>query len=232
MELMNKTEGTVILNRVEPTNDKESNKKLFELYANLINPMKSIENKMLECKNLRYQGGLVRKSKNDNEVGLIVLMVLVSIVFLSMFLIMPIMHVSWMKKLLIGSGSVFIILLFSYYHEKKKYKKRLLELEDKFNNLREEINNDIKILEPYLQYVPPAYRTSRALNYFVDSYINVRVENLSEAVKAYDNYVHQQKVQQEFRQVDARLKEISYMQSQSLSKMHVGINLGGMCLWL
>lgn len=243
MELMNKQEETVTLKRMEPTDDKESNKKLFEMYANLVKPLKSIENKMAACEKLRYQGYLVR-SKKENYVVILVLAVVLFIMSLIVLSnlnidkIYPFMHqypllenVLFLSMLISVIGSFIICIAVSNSEDRKK-QKELSDLENKFNDLRNEINSDIKILEPYLQYVPPAYRSSHALGYFVDSYINVRVENLSEAVKAYDNYVHQQNVQQGFKQIDARLREISYMQKQSLASMHVGINLGAMCLWL
>lgn len=79
-------------------------------------------------------------------------------------------------------------------------------------------------IKDVIRFVPPKYRFSDALRYFVESYTNSRVDNLKEAVNAYDTYhfrgqtleVQQQLLEQERRNsellADIRYEQLVIMQ--------------------
>lgn len=82
---------------------------------------------------------------------------------------------------------------------------------------KENIGQAIHVLEPYLQYVPPAYRNSYALQHFVEAYMNLKVNNVAEAVKEYDVYLHRRNVVQGLRKISGQMAQINCIQRQSLA---------------
>ena len=98
---------------------------------------------------------------------------------------------------------------------------------------KENIGQAIHVLEPYLQYVPPAYRNSYALQHFVEAYMNLKVNNVAEAVKEYDVYLHRRNVVQGLRQISGQMAQINYIQRQSLAAQRAAlVNLNMMQGWM
>ena len=56
-------------------------------------------------------------------------------------------------------------------------------------SLQQQIQTTINNIKHAIVFVPPAYRTSDALSYFVKAYHNSRVDNLKEAVNAYEMHL-------------------------------------------
>lgn len=59
-----------------------------------------------------------------------------------------------------------------------------------------ERNSIVEKIKDYICYVPPSYRYSDAISYFVDSYNNTRANNLQEAVREYDAYIRDKNLQE------------------------------------
>jgi hypothetical protein len=70
-------------------------------------------------------------------------------------------------------------------------------------------------IKDYICYVPPAYRTSDALSYFVNSYENTRVGSLKEAVNAYDVYLNNNEMKMLVHQACSELRTIQTLQLQT-----------------
>lgn len=75
-------------------------------------------------------------------------------------------------------------------------------------------------IEQYIAFVPPSYRTSSALTYFVDSYANTRVNNLKEAVNAYDLYIRDAKMNDNIRQISGQLSSIAFNQVTMIDQLN------------
>lgn len=58
-----------------------------------------------------------------------------------------------------------------------------------------------KKIAPYVKNIPPSYRNSSALAFFSNSFFNYKVRNLQEAVNLYDQYLHQQRMEQSQREM-------------------------------
>ncbi len=89
-------------------------------------------------------------------------------------------------------------------------------------------------LAQYIQYTPPQYRTSHALNYFYESYINSRVDNLREAITSYDTFLHRTNMQAGMVQISNQLEEISFNQSiisSQLASLNVEVNALNSTIW-
>lgn len=55
-----------------------------------------------------------------------------------------------------------------------------------------ELKQQVHRIQETIQFVPPKYRFSAALSYFVEAYRNSQVDNLKEAVNAYETYYFRQ----------------------------------------
>lgn len=251
MEAVSMQNGKIQLNRIEPVDDKEVNKSLFEMYANITYPLRFVEGKIDKAEELRRQGHLVRTQKFNSVVLFIGLSVICGLLtFLGTMIYCSTISNKVREKLgtevddetlhrvfqethpvayqLMYSDALFywlggavvcalLLVVFRYCYKKRKKENLLRAMESEYNQLQEKIRQAVKVLEPYLEYVPPAYRNSYALQHFVDSYMNLRVNNVSEAVKEYDAYIHRKNMVQGLRNISAQLNCISYIQKQSLT---------------
>lgn len=82
-----------------------------------------------------------------------------------------------------------------------------------------------KRIAPYVKKIPPNYQNSSALAFFSNSFFNSKVKNLQEAVNLYDQYLHQQRMEQSQREIaeaqresmdaiDALSRQMDYLQDQ------------------
>lgn len=75
-------------------------------------------------------------------------------------------------------------------------------------------------IEEYICFIPPSYRLSAALSYFVESYANSRVSNLKEAVNAYDLYVRDARMNANIRHVSSQLSDIAFNQVTMMDQLN------------
>lgn len=59
---------------------------------------------------------------------------------------------------------------------------------DTISRLEPELKQQVFHIKDAIQFVPPKYRSSASLSYFVEAYSNSQVDNLKEAVNAYETY--------------------------------------------
>ena len=59
----------------------------------------------------------------------------------------------------------------------------------------------LKRIAPYFNCIPSNYRNSHALAFFSDSFFNWKVKDIQEAVNLYDQYLHQQRMEQSQREI-------------------------------
>lgn len=103
---------------------------------------------------------------------------------------------------------------------KKASQKNINNLETENAELDIQISDSISSLRKYMVFVPPAYRTSDALNYFAESYFNNRVDNLKEAVLLYDDYKFKNESLQGQREMIERLQSIEYTQLTIMDQLN------------
>lgn len=97
---------------------------------------------------------------------------------------------------------------------------------DSLSRLEPDLKQQILKIKDVIQFVPAKYRCSDALKYFVESYSNSRVDNLKEAVNAYDTYHFrslavnaQQQILEQLKQNAELLQDISYQQLVSTQQL-------------
>lgn len=86
-------------------------------------------------------------------------------------------------------------------HVISKAKKTLKSCEELLPQADAAIQETWNSIAPYVEKVPPNYRTSHALAFFANSFFNFKVRNLQEAVNLYDDYLHKQRMEQSQREM-------------------------------
>lgn len=88
-------------------------------------------------------------------------------------------------------------------------KTRISKTKNEIISIEKEIENRVENIRDVVCFVPPKYRFSEALTYFVESYENTRISNLKEAVIRFDEYLHRQKVENSLRRIEILLERIN-----------------------
>lgn len=119
---------------------------------------------------------------------------------------------------------IFVIIsLFTHKSNQKTIEKNSVTLKD----IQEEIDFIVDDLTLPLQFVPPDYCYSEALEYFCRSYANGKASTIKEAMILYDNYLHQQAMEQGQQEISHKqskiLDEIEY-QNQRLDSIQSELN--------
>ena len=201
--------------------DRRSQNKLFSLYADLINPVKKIEElteKINECgSQIKY----LRNEKNAEiehgrisiVLGILLGMPLGFLIvafitegelnffsFIMGYIVMPAVLTVVFRKIWKGT--------YGKYYKNREYKKNLSKA-DKFESMqsdllkeRDEVCFSIK---DKLMYVPKKYRYSEALAYFVDLYNSTRVDTLKEAVNV---YAHDKQEEEKIQILTEKINEV------------------------
>ena len=92
------------------------------------------------------------------------------------------------------------------------YRIKISKIKNDIDDLEKEINNKVDAISDVVMFVPPSYRFSGALSYFVDSYANSRVNNLKEAVNSFDTFKHRMNVEKGLFNIENALRSIEYQQ--------------------
>lgn len=85
--------------------------------------------------------------------------------------------------------------------------------------MKQEISEITNNVAPTVQYVPPKYRTSDALAYFVSAYENSQVDDLKEAVNAYNEQQEHREIVGTLQGISSSLAGIAYMQLETLKQL-------------
>lgn len=138
-------------------------------------------------------------------------------------------------SILLSFFTEFKTALSSVHAENKHRKEAYGNAAASLSRLEPELERQVSRIKNAIQFVPPKYRFSDALRYFVDSYSNSRVDNLKEAVNAYDtNYFRslsvrmQQQMMGQLQQNTQLLQDIAFQQlanARQLSSIQEDIRL-------
>lgn len=218
-------------NRIESTEDKETNDLLFSLYGKLVEPITAIEkdmaniqlNKEIINEHVRFHLSLVRSWLVFPYIIFCLLLTPIIYNFFGIDFFRMKASKQIISCIVVGFGipvmfSIirYIIQYFIYCHD-RKYSYESIKV------FEQDIYRIVEKLKPYIIFVPPAYRTSAALTYFYNAYMNTRVDNLAEAVKSYDTEKRHQElkgtIEQGTAMISSQLQEISYNQNMISSQL-------------
>lgn len=99
-----------------------------------------------------------------------------------------VIYIFFFRPIVIATIPVWIVVVIknkNHSAQNKKYKKEI-------NELTPIINQEVDNISKVICFVPPNYRYSQALNFFVDAYANSKIDNLKEAVNLYDTNKYRQ----------------------------------------
>ena len=85
--------------------------------------------------------------------------------------------------------------------------------------LQQQIQSTINNIKHAIVFVPPAYRTSDALSFFVRAYHNSRVDNLKEAVNAYEMHMEAEHTRSMLKEQIKVLQDIQFQNAIMLDEL-------------
>lgn len=224
------------ISRIETVKDPAVNKALFTLYGNLIEPLERIE---------RTRGEIMRaqeaEAKTRGEVKLsmadvfscavsmylkVFILSFIAIYILAHFIetlgemdILPALRMTAVIAAALSLVIAYAKNAGSVASQNRIRRARHEEALDVLANLEPDLERQIDRIKNVICFVPPSYRFSGALRYFAESYANSRVDDLKEAVNAYDTYYFrsqsaqmQQQILDQERANAATLSRIEYSQ--------------------
>ncbi len=110
-------------------------------------------------------------------------------------------------------------------HKLSKVKKALKTYEEQLLPQAEAaIQEAGKKIAPDLKRIPRNYRNSHALAFFSDSFFNFKVNNLQEAINLYDQYLHQQRMEQNQLESQAESMDAINALSRQMDEMQYQID--------
>lgn len=109
-------------------------------------------------------------------------------------------------------------------HKISEAKKTLKACEELLPQAEALLQEACKSIAPYVDKIPRDYRNSEALAFFSNSFFNYKVRNLPEAVNLYDQYLHQQRMEQGQREMAKAQRDAMEDISRQLDHMEDLIN--------
>jgi len=215
------------LARIESVQDPEVNRALFTIYSNLIEPVAQIERTHDEIIDTqRIIAGNERKIKlSASEVirhAMRMFPLMVVVVFVVLFIlasngVVADMTIS-MGFINTAVGAVIVSVAWAFGTEavstascERKRKEIYGRAVDALPKLEDSLQWQVSQIREVIMFVPPKYRFSEALRYFVESYSNSRIDNLKEAVNSFDTYYFRQQtvqLQREIKEMQRRNSEL------------------------
>ena len=179
--------------RIEAVDDPKINKALFSIYEKLIEPFKKIEAKVARINNLQE---LIEENKEYTKCSFS------RILYFSKYIFFPLIdnydttfldllyfaycflfHPIFLSFFIIGIIVITVNIIHKFQNE--KYQKEIDEL-------MPIVNSEMEDISEVACFIPPNYRYSDALDFFVEAYANSKVDNLKEAVNLYDTNEYRQ----------------------------------------
>ncbi len=231
--------GKRISTRIESVDDPQVNKALFSLYEALINPFKEIEelqakvadnNDTIE-RNNAFSKDTVRRTIKYllicTGIGIVVWFIIailfsdsyfidtISVGFIDFITSLGPKSVLWelfcfilVPGLLVGGiPSVIVNIALTTLAKAQN-----IQMESEITQLEKSINFKCDELSNLACFAPPDYRHSKAMNFFVNSYANSKIDNLKEAVLLFD--------EQDFRDtVVSSLQKIEYQNLMIMNQL-------------
>lgn len=148
-----------------------------------------------------YLDDLIPSWETPSEVTFIYMSILLILVIVELFILyVPFPCLALLFPLMIV-GSII-----SRTHVIAKAKKTLKACEELLPQAEDAIREAYTSIAPYVDKVPQSYRNSHALAFLSSSFFNYKARNLQEAVNLYDQYLHQQRMEQGQREMAAAQK--------------------------
>ena len=111
------------------------------------------------------------------------------------------------------------IVILKNHLSKSNDKKNVERINEEIKNIEDDVKKRISAISEVIRFVPPEYRNSQALSYFVESYANSRVNNLKEAVNAWDQKVHQRNTEMKLEELTSIAQAIEYNQFVQIDQL-------------
>ena len=109
-------------------------------------------------------------------------------------------------------------------HVIAKAKKTLKDCEELLPKADAAVRESYKNIAPYFEKIPKDYRNSDALAFLSSSFFNYKARNLQEAINLYDQYLHQQRMEQGQREMAMAQQDAMNDISRQLDYMEDLIN--------
>ncbi|MGN0316992.1 MAG: zinc-ribbon domain-containing protein [Lachnospira sp.] len=233
---------TAYQSRVESTEDKELNDKLFTLYNKLIEPLVVMENKMDLIQNAQEdlsQKTILRIPFKVGYFSLFILNLIWSTLadetgnLYDILIVRPfygrisslinefwgIMVLFFVVPFLILLIINIILRLLQPLIDKRRYQRD----KEIIKSCTDIVGRIEAVIEPYVAFIPPEFRYSEAVSFFCKSYNNSIVDNLKEAVNEYVKYKHHNEIldtiSQSARMVVSQLQHIKQQNDTMITQM-------------
>jgi uncharacterized membrane protein len=202
MEQMTNYQGAG-LTRIESVEDKEVNRAMFTLYSHLISPLAELEQTSDELEateqriNYLKGGASIQWNLIPSVGGPVGVVLIIACLILGDFITFrgPFAYLNHsgllrgiLYLLVMGMVVGVVVTIASFFVEKASMAEGLQKSTQEREELAKKKDYLIENIQNVICYVPPKYRFASALQYFVESYENSRVDNLKEAVNAFDTY--------------------------------------------
>lgn len=103
--------------------------------------------------------------------------------------------------------AILLVVLKNMFHKAK-----IASIKKEIDVLEKKIENKILSISDIVVFVPPSYRYSEALLYFVEAYANTKVSNLKEAINSYETFKHRRNVERSLFRIEKAMSLIAYQQ--------------------
>lgn len=227
--------------RIESSADPAVNKRLFQIYEVLITPVRNIENAVNDIETHKER---IKQLENHNFIPKFFdIVIKVVLFFIALFVLHPLTDaiVDLISDMFDGLLSIitelfgylvslliFIIIAFivgELVHnminkalspqKQPEINKEKQEIAD----LQQQIQSTVNNIKHAISFVPPAYRTSDALSFFVRAYHNSRVDNLKEAVNAYEMHMEAEHTRSLLKEQIKVLQDIQFQNAIMLDEL-------------
>ena len=210
--------------RIESSDDRELNSRLFKYYESLIKPMKDYEITEAyisqlkdEIATLSVRGPIVVKLIISSVVGCLVVSICMSngrvaelLKPLDSIIINPASVRFFVIYLYFGLIPT-IVLLFHILSEMGRIRKRKAAIKELAETEKILASQEAKLI-PHMKHVPPICRSSEALTYITSAYNNSMTDNLKEAVNSWNEERRNKQMINSFAQVQYEVvRSISQM---------------------
>ena len=227
--------------RIESSADPAVNKRLFQIYEVLIPPVRNIEKAVNDIESHKER---IKQLENHNFVPKFLdIAIKVVLFFVALFVLHPVTDtiVYWISDMFEGflgiitelvglllSLLVFIIIAFIVSELIHNMLNKALspQKQPEINKekqevaaLQQQIQSTVNNIKHAIAFVPPAYRTSDALSFFVRAYHNSRVDNLKEAVNAYEMHMEAEQTRALLKEQINILQDIQFQNAIMLDEL-------------
>lgn len=235
--------------RIEAVNDPKVNKILFSLYEKMVEPYRRIEAKISRVNDLQMEIDENNESIKNSICSFFYIFFrsIIPVLILNFIFIMvigfifgndtsdKIFHIIYPFYSLVITNETFltvycylanpiifaavcvglfiIIMNLVYNHQNEKNQKEIDELTPV-------INKEIYDLSEVSCYIPPDYRYSKALDFFVNAYSNSKVDNLKEAVNLFDTNEYRENMLYYQQKLCELQEEILYVELEQLNQLN------------